>query len=77
LADEIDGFRDQMKRKLSPTIRRDLKRHLRAVYADGRRLVERKMRRRGEVRAADALPAECPYTVEQVLGDWFPDTGSA
>jgi Domain of unknown function DUF29 len=74
-ADEIDGFRDRMKRKLSPTIRGDLKRHLRAVYADGRRMVERKMRRYGEDLSADALPAECPYTVEQVLGDWLPDAG--
>jgi hypothetical protein len=73
-ADEIDSFRDQMKRKLSRTIRRHLKRDLGAVYADGRRLEERKMRRYGEDRAADALPAECPYTVEQVLGDWLPDT---
>jgi hypothetical protein len=76
-ADEIDGFRDQMKRKLSPTIRRHLKRDLRAVYADGRRIVERKMRRHGEDRAAAALPDNCPYTVEQVLGDWFPGTGPA
>ena len=76
-ADEIDGFRDQMKRKLSPTIRRHLKRDLRAVYADGRRAVERKMRRYREDRAADALPATCPYTVDQVLGDWLPDTGPA
>jgi hypothetical protein len=76
-ADGIDGFRDQMKRKLSPTIRRHLKRDLRAVYADGRRLVERKMRRHDEEQAAAALPADCPYTVEQVLGEWFPDTGPA
>jgi Domain of unknown function DUF29 len=69
--------RDQMKRKLSPTIRRHLKRDLRAVYADGRRIVERKMRRYGEDRAAAALPDNCPYTVEQVLGDWFPGTGPA
>jgi Domain of unknown function DUF29 len=76
-ADEIDGFRDQMKRKLSPTIRRHLRRDFRAVYADGRRMVERKMRRHGEERAAAALPASCPYAVEQVLGDWLPDTGAA
>jgi len=76
-ADEIDGFRDQMKRKLSPTIRRDLKRDLRAVYADGRRMVERKLRRYGEERAAAALPASCPYTLEQVLGGWLPGTGPA
>jgi len=76
-ADEIDGFRDQMKRMLSPAIRRDLKRDFRAVYADGRRIVERKMRRYGEERAAAGLPASCPYTIEQVLGDWLPDTGPA
>jgi hypothetical protein len=32
------------------------------------------MRRHGEERAAAALPASCPYAVEQVLGDWLPDT---
>ena len=74
--DEIDEFRAQMKRKLSPTIRRHLKRDLGAVYADGRRIVERKMRRHGEDDAAAALPADCAYTVDQVLGDWLPDIAS-
>jgi Domain of unknown function DUF29 len=71
-ADEIDAFRGQMKRKLSPTIRRHLKRDLVEVYNDGRRIVERKMARHGEETAAARLPARCPYTVEQVLGDWLP-----
>jgi hypothetical protein len=71
-ADEIDTFRDQMKRKLSPTIRRHLKRDLGEVYADGRRIVARKMGRYGEEQAAAALPGRCPYTLEQVLGDWLP-----
>jgi Domain of unknown function DUF29 len=73
-ADEIDTFRDQMKRKLSPTIRRQLKRDLGEVYADGQRIVARKMGRYGEEQAAAALPARCPYTLEQVLGDWLPET---
>jgi Domain of unknown function DUF29 len=73
-ADEIDEFRDQMKRKLSPTIRRHLKRDLGEVYADGRRIVGRKMGRYGEQEAAATLPAHCPYSVEQVLGDWLPET---
>jgi Domain of unknown function DUF29 len=73
-ADEVDTFRDQMKRKLSPTIRRHLKRDLAEVYADGRRIVARKMGRYGEEQAAAALPARCPYTLEQVLGDWLPET---
>jgi hypothetical protein len=75
--DEIDEFRAQMKPKLSATIRRHLRRDLTAVYADGRRIVERKMRRFEEDRAADALPIKCPYTIEQVLSDWLPGTGPA
>lgn len=70
--DEIDAFRTPMKRKLSPTIRRHLRRELQVLYADGRRIVERKLRRYGEDCAADSLPADCPYTIEQVLGDWMP-----
>jgi Domain of unknown function DUF29 len=73
--DEVDDFRVQMKRKLSPTIRRHLKRELSELYADGRRIVARKMRRYEEEHAAAALPAGCPYTVEQVLGDWLPGEG--
>jgi hypothetical protein len=67
--DEVDESRAQIKRKLSPTIRRHLGRDLRELYADGRHVVERKMRRYGEDRAADALPADNPSTLEQVLGD--------
>jgi hypothetical protein len=75
-ADEIDGFRDQMKRKLSPTIQRHLKCELGEVYADGRRMVERKMRRHGEEPAIGGLPATCPYTLAQVLGDWLPEVAT-
>jgi hypothetical protein len=62
-----------MKRKLSPTIVRHSKRDLRAVYVHGRRIIERKMRRYGEERAAPALPTDCAYTLDQMLGDWFPE----
>jgi hypothetical protein len=33
------------------------------------------MRRHGEVQAVASLPAECPYSMEQVLGDWLPNGG--
>ena len=72
-ADEIDEFRVQMKGKLSPSIRRHLRRDLVEIYNDGRRIVERKMRRYGEVRTVARLPENCPYTIEQVLGDWLPE----
>jgi Domain of unknown function DUF29 len=73
--DEIDEFRTRMKRTLSSTIRRHLKRELPELYADGRQIVGRKMRRYGEEHAAAALPVDCPYMIEQVLGDWLPAEG--
>jgi hypothetical protein len=70
--DEVDEFRAQIERKMSPTIRRHLKRELDEVFARARRRLARKLRRHGEDRAAESLPAECPYTIEQVLGEWMP-----
>jgi hypothetical protein len=70
--DEIDEFRAQMKRKLSPTIRRQLKRELGELYAEGRRIVERKMLRYREEEAAAALPSACPYTLDQIVGGRLP-----
>jgi hypothetical protein len=75
-ADEIDEFRDRIERKLSPTIRRQLKRSIGEVYAAARRRVQRKMERHGERQAAAALPEACPYSLEQLLGDWEPNTSS-
>jgi hypothetical protein len=72
-ADEIDELRAQIKDKLSASIRRHLKRDLGEVYANGRRIVGRKMGRYGEREATAGLPAQCPYTLDQVLGDWLPD----
>jgi len=75
--DEVDEFRDQIQPKLSPTIRRHLKRGLPELFARARRRVHRKMRRHGGDEAATALPSECPYTLDQVLGDWEPDEVAA
>jgi hypothetical protein len=75
-ADEIDGFRDQLERRLSAAIRRRLKREFADAFARARRRVQRKMARYGETRTAAALPADCPYTLDQVLGDWLPHDGA-
>jgi hypothetical protein len=71
-ADEIDDFRDGIDRRLSPSVRRRLKRELDEAFARACRRVRRKMERYGETEAAATLPARCPYTLEQVLGDWLP-----
>jgi hypothetical protein len=75
-ADEIDGFRDQIERKLSPSILRRLQRALGDLYGAARRRVPREMERHGERQAAAALPEACPYTLEQIVGDWEPDTSN-
>lgn len=75
-ADEIDDFRDAIERRLSPSIRRRLKRELANAHARACRRVRRKMERYGE-RPATALPAQCPYMLEQVLGEWLPEAASA
>jgi hypothetical protein len=70
--DEVDEFRSQLEDKLTPSIRRELEAEIEAIYARARRNVARKMRRYGEDTAASALPPACPYTLEQILGDWEP-----
>jgi hypothetical protein len=71
--DEVDEFRSQVEDRLTPSIRRDAEAELAVLYGRARRNVTRKMRRYGEAAAATALPDACPYTLEQVLGDWEPD----
>jgi Domain of unknown function DUF29 len=70
-SDQIDDVRDAIERRLSPNIRRRLKRELANAYARACRRVRRKMERYGEM-PATALPAQCPYMLEQVLGEWLP-----
>jgi len=36
------------------------------------RRTERRLGNHGEHAAGDALPATCPYTVDQITGDWWP-----
>jgi hypothetical protein len=71
-ADEIDDFCDQIDRRLSPSIRRRLKREFDTAFARASRRVRRKMERYGETQATATLPQRCPYTLEQVLGEWLP-----
>ncbi len=57
---------------LTPTLRRELQQELPALYADARGLAEGALRDHGEDTAADALPKSCPYTLDQITGDWLP-----
>jgi hypothetical protein len=72
-ASEIVDFRGDIARRLSKALERDLGRQLPRLYEDARRELARKMAIHGEAEAAARLPATCPYTLEQVLGDWWPE----
>jgi hypothetical protein len=60
--------------KISPTLRRDAETMLARLYEDGRDRAEVGLRGYGETQAADNLPTECPYTIEQILRrGWYPE----
>ncbi len=64
---EIMAFRDEIEDRLTPTLLRDLERQLPRLYAKARRRVVLDMESyEGDL--ASRLPAECPYTLEHILG---------
>jgi hypothetical protein len=71
----IDEARDQIDNLLTPTLRRDLEDQLFHLFTRTRRRVDRDLRAHGEAEAADALPGECPYSLEQLLNEeWLPES---
>jgi hypothetical protein len=71
--DEIGTFRREVELRLSATLRRDLQRRLPRLYDLARRHLARKLERYGEVEVAARLPERCPYTLDQILGDFWPE----
>ena len=60
--------------KISATLRRDAENMLSKLYEDGRDRAELGLRSQGEMQAADNLPSECPYTIDDILRrGWYPD----
>jgi hypothetical protein len=60
--------------KISPTLQRDAEIMLARLYRDGRRLAELALRGYGENQAADTLPQQCPYSLDDIFReDWYPE----
>jgi hypothetical protein len=70
--DTILAQRDDLLDDLTPTLRRMLEEVLPEQYARARKRAASSLRRHGEDAAADALPETCPYTLDQITGDWLP-----
>ena len=61
--------------KLTPTLRRDIETRLATLYDDARYQAELALREFNETEQAALFPAECPYSVNQILQKrWYPDT---
>jgi Domain of unknown function DUF29 len=69
---EIVTFRREIDDHLSATLHRDLKRQFSRLYQQASADLRNKLRLYGETDAAARLPEHCPYTLDQVLGDYWP-----
>ena len=70
--DTIDAQRADLADDLTASLRRRLRSELPKQYGRARAAAARSLRRRGENAAADELPETCPYTLDQIAGDWLP-----
>jgi hypothetical protein len=66
--------RGALEDQLSATLRRDIEASLPRLYRRARRDAELSLREFREHDAAEALPKQCPYTLDQILeDDWYPE----
>ena len=70
--DTIIVQRSDLLDELTPSIRREIESELAQLYERARSDAALSLRKHGELQAADALPEPCPYTIDQITGDWLP-----
>ncbi len=71
--DSIVEARSALNNQLSPSLRRDIEQRLPTLYAVARKRAALQLQMHGEAQATAPIPAECLYTIEQVLtDDWYP-----
>jgi Domain of unknown function DUF29 len=70
----IIDARAEIEDKLTRSLRHDVEEMLPRLYAVSRKRAALELQRHGEPGAVQSLPAECPYTVDQILAeDWYPE----
>jgi hypothetical protein len=70
--DTILTQRSDLLDELTPSIRREVEPALPDLYDRARENTATSLRKHGEHAGSDALPATCPYTLDQITGDWLP-----
>ena len=73
----VREHRRRLQTDLTPRIGEILADQLPRFYAMAREDAAAGMCDHGEHASADALPSTCPYTLDQVTGDWWPDAATA
>jgi hypothetical protein len=70
----INDARRILGDKLSATLRRDIEAHLASLYEDASYQAELSLREHDEREAVARFPAECPYSLDQILQRrWYPE----
>ncbi len=64
--------RSRLEVDLTPRLRQVLAEELPRMYRLAYRSAVVSMHDHGEAAAADTLPETCPYTLDQITGDWLP-----
>ena len=60
--------------KISPTLRQDAEIMLAKLYHDARSRAELAVRGYGESQAGEALPQQCPYSLDDIFREnWYPE----
>jgi hypothetical protein len=72
----VRAQRVKLRRSLTPLLRRELAAELPELYADANDLAAGALADHGEAEAAQALPATCPYDLDQITGTWLPPDAS-
>ena len=70
--DTVIAQRSDLSDELTASIRREIEPALPDLYDRARQNAAASLGKHGESAAADALPATCPYTLDQITGDWLP-----
>jgi hypothetical protein len=69
----VNNARDEIERRLTATLRRRLQASLPKLYAHARRDAVLALEDHGEADLANALPPECPYSLDALLdAGWLP-----